>query len=147
MLKEEVYKACLNLVKQKIAGIEAAFKMAQEGGHNESKSSAGDKHETSRALMHLEQEKLGLQLKEMNDQLQKLEQIDIIKKSHTIGTGSLVETDKGIFFIGVGLGKIPLSFVAFAISNASPLGIKFAGRKENDSVEVNGVPYHIKKIQ
>ena len=60
------------------------------------KSSALDKHETSRAIIHLEQEKLFSKLLELNQSLRILSQIDIVEHS-SLNMGSLFSTDHSIF--------------------------------------------------
>lgn len=120
---------------------------ATESANNETKSSAGDKHETARTMMQLEQEKLGHQLKELQGQKSELEKIDISKPSTQIAKGTLIQSDKGFLFLSIGLGKISVEEKnVFAVSPQSPIGIKLLGKKENDVVEMNGVKYKIEKL-
>jgi transcription elongation GreA/GreB family factor len=120
---------------------------ATESANNETKSSAGDKHETARAMMQLEQEKLSYQLKDLQDQKSELEKIDITKPSAQIAKGTLIQSDKGFLFLSIGLGKISVDDkTVFAISPQSPLGVKLLGEKENDIVDMNGVKYLIEKL-
>lgn len=120
---------------------------ATESANNETKSSAGDKHETARAMMQLEQEKLSYQLKDLQDQKLELEKIDISKPSAQIAKGTLIQSDKGFLFLSIGLGKINVDDkTVFAISPQSPLGVKLLGKKENDIVDMNGVKYTIEKL-
>lgn len=123
------------------------MKNVTESANNETKSSAGDKHETSRAMMQLEQEKLTKQLNEAIDQRSELEKIDISKPSAQIAKGTLIQSGKGFLFLSIGLGKIVVDEkTVFAISAQSPLGSKLMGKKENDVVEMNGVKYSIQKL-
>jgi transcription elongation GreA/GreB family factor len=146
-LKEKIYNHCLGLLNQKIEDLNLALANINEAANNETKSSAGDKHETSRAMMQLEQEKLGKQLKELQEQRSELEKIDISKPSLQISKGTLIQSDKGFLFISIGLGKIIVEEkTVFAISPQSPLGIKLLGKKENDIAEMNGVKYTIQKL-
>jgi transcription elongation GreA/GreB family factor len=116
----------------------------EEAIQNETKSTAGDKHETSRAMMQLEREKLGNQLKELSSQKTELERIDISLFSEKVVKGSLVKTDKGSFFIAIALGKTDTG--VYVISPQSPLGNKLMGLKQNDKAEINGTTYLIKEI-
>lgn len=127
--------------------LNSALNNVTEAANNETKSSAGDKHETARAMMQLEQEKLGNQLKELLEQKTELEKIDI-SNSHTyVAKGSLIQTDKGYFFLSIGLGKINVEGkIVFSISPRSPFGIKLLGKKGTDVVEMNGVKYKIEKL-
>ena len=118
-----------------------------ESSNNETKSSAGDKHETARAMMQLEQEKLGKQLKEIEEQKTELVKLDISKTPSLIAKGTLIQSDKGFLFLSIGLGKIVVDGEpVFAISPQSPLGLKLLGKKEKDIVEMNEVKYTIEKL-
>ena len=118
-----------------------------ESGNSENKSSAGDKHETTRAMMQLEQEKTGNQLKESEEQLKEFERIDFTKTPQTITQSSLVETNKGLFFIAASIGKIIVdNQTVFVISSKSPLAMALSGRKEKDVIVFNGVDYSIGNV-
>ncbi len=146
-LKQNIYSHCLLVLNQKTEDLTSALNAATEAANNETKSSAGDKHETSRAMMQIEQEKLGKQLKEVQEQRSELEKIDISKPSAQIAKGTLIQSDKGFLFLSIGLGKISVDEkTVFAISPLSPLGIKLLGKKEKDIVEMNGVKYKIEKL-
>ena len=64
--------------------------MAQEAANDDTKSTAGDKHETGRAMMHLEREKGEMQLIEAEKLKSFLDRVDISKTYQTVQTGSLV---------------------------------------------------------
>lgn len=146
-LKQNIYSHCLLIINQKIEELNSALANATESANNETKSSAGDKHETARAMMQLEQEKLGNQLKELQEQKSELEKIDASKTPVQIAKGTLIQSDKGFLFLSIGLGKIVADKkTVFAISPQSPLGMKLIGKKENDIVEMNGVKYTIEKL-
>jgi hypothetical protein len=145
--KQKIYTACLNILQQKISELTAAFNSATEAGNNETKSTAGDKHETARAMMQLEQEKLGKQLKEAQEQKEELEKIQIDQTPINVVRGSLVKTNHGYLFIGPGLGKIKVDGeTVIVMSPQSPLGKKMIGLKENDSAEINATTYVIHEI-
>ena len=69
------------MVKDKIKLIDDLYLSNQNALDSSTKSSAGDKHETFRAIIHLEQEKLFSQLLELNKSLRILSQIDIVERS------------------------------------------------------------------
>ena len=66
ILKTRVHELCIELVKDKIKLIDNLYLSNQNALDSSTKSSAGDKHETSRAMIHLDQEKLSSQLLELN---------------------------------------------------------------------------------
>jgi len=148
MQKQELIKTCNDYFRNKIKSLTTFIQEVSESSNSESKSSAGDKHETSKAMMQLEREKLGTQLKEAEEQLAEFEKIDFNKVFQVIGQGSLVQTDKGYFFIAGSVGRILLdSETVFVISFKSPLASVLIGHKQNDTVMFNGVAYLIISIQ
>lgn len=110
----------------------------------ETKSSAGDKYETGRAMIFLEKEKISIRLSESLKKQQTLDQIKLEKVSETVQMGSLVRTDKAIFFIATALGNI--SEDCYVISPVSPLGKALTGKKTGDSAQFNKTTYKILEI-
>ncbi len=114
---------------------------------NDSKSSAGDKHETARAMMQIEQEKLITQFNEADRQLEILSSINPDIELSSIRTGSLVETNKGTIFVSIPLGKINVQDSdVMVISAIAPLAKAMINAKKKETVSFNGVDYLIKKI-
>ena len=64
-IKESLLHFCQDYVRQKQEVLKKRGASLQESLNSETKSSAGDKHETGRAMVQLEQEKLGQQLQEI----------------------------------------------------------------------------------
>ena len=64
-IKLELYDFCLEFVDNRFQTIQNTIKEIQESLLSETKSSAGDKHETGRAMLQLEREKSGNQLVEI----------------------------------------------------------------------------------
>lgn len=140
-------EACRKLLEQRIAVLKEVMHSLSEAALLDTKSTAGDKHETSRAMVQLEQERTGQQLKEAEQQLAEFLKIDFQKAILQVSPGSLVQTDKGFFLISLALGKIQVEGqLIFAISIHAPLGKAFAGAKQNDTVLFNGISYRIVAI-
>ena len=147
LIKSKVYNSCINLITDKITASNRAFKEITEEAKTDSKSSAGDKHETSRALMQIEQEKISRQLQNMLDQKKQLEKIKIDQQSDKIIPGSLILTNQGYFFLSVSIGTIAMDDTrVFVLSSSSPLGAKLIGLKKGDSTDINGTKYIIMDI-
>lgn len=145
--KEKLLNFCKATLKRKIELISFSMDEIKGSMENETKSSAGDKHETARARMQAEHEKLSWQLDELKGQLVLLERIDVKASVKSISNGNLVETNKGLFFISVPLGKVELDEkTAYAISPVSPLGKKLMGLKVSDQLKVNETLYTIEDI-
>ena len=147
ILKKEIYTKCVKIAQQRVADLSAIIKEAQNAANNETKSSAGDKHETGRAMAQLETEKLTKQLAEALKLEQVLSQINPDTKHQQVGLGSLVTTNNGQFFIAASLGKVTLNDATiFAISNVSPIGKLLIGLKKEDSFSFNGKAYAIYNV-
>lgn len=147
MQKQKLIQACSDYLKDKINSLNTIINEVTESSNSESKSSAGDKHETSKAMMQLEIEKLGGQLKEVELQLAEFEKINFNKIVQSVEQGSLVETNKGYFLIASSIGKITVDDkTVFVISGKSPLAVAFVGRQQKDSLSFNGVGYVIESI-
>ena len=58
-IKEQLYEFCRAYIDGRTIRINESIKSIQESLSSETKSSAGDKHETGRAMLQLEREKLG----------------------------------------------------------------------------------------
>ena len=56
-IKQTLIEQCEEFVQQKIDVSEKLMNEAQDSANNETKSSAGDKFETGRAMMHAERDK------------------------------------------------------------------------------------------
>jgi len=145
--KQHIIDTCKRHLENKIDSLNSIIKEVSESSNSESKSSAGDKHETSKAMMQLEIEKLGTQLKEAEGQLAEFEKINFTKNFQNIEQGSLVETNKGYFLIASSIGKITVDEkTVFVISAKSPLALKLIGSKQKDTVMFNDVFYSIQSI-
>lgn len=146
-LKERLFLHCENLIAEKVQSLKVALSQITESANNETKSSAGDKHETARAMMQLEQEKLSRQI---NDALQVQAELSSLPKntSTSVTKGSLIYTNRGQIFIAVAIGKIEFEEnTVIIISDKSPLALKFMGLKQGASLDFNGVNYQITSIQ
>lgn len=138
---------CLEYLDKRIELESSAIDRAKKEAAGEEKSSAGDKYETGRAMMHLEQEKYARQLQQTIDLKKSLLQIDFKKKYDTPQPGSLVCTDKENFFFAVSADDIELNDEEYLpLSFASPLGQAFINKKEGETVSFRGVDYNIIKI-
>ncbi|MEN9001281.1 MAG: hypothetical protein ABF242_03100, partial [Flavobacteriales bacterium] len=123
---------------RKIQGLNDIMSETQSSANSDTKSSAGDKHETSRAMAHLENERLGRQLEVLNLQLETIYTIkpETINSNITIGT--IIECEDFNFFISTGLGKLKLTdkSLFFAIAPDSPIGIQLKNKKIGESITV-----------
>lgn len=122
-LKRRVLEELHRMVDGKIKDAQVAVTASAESRDNETKSSAGDKHETGRAMVQIEQERNGIQLTKALDLKTALGQIKSEKLLDKALLGSLITTANGIYFLSIGLGKVVVDdTVVFAVSINSPVG-------------------------
>ena len=120
----------------------------KESGANETKSTAGDKHETALAMLQIEQANTRAKLQEVLAQKAVLEKINPALSAAMIVNGSLIKTNRGYLFMSIALGKAVTDNIAvIALSPQSPLGQKLMGLKVADSAEINNVEYVIETIE
>ena len=145
--KEEVLGIAKTKVLQKISELQHMFDDLSESLTSSTKSSAGDKHETSRSMTQLEQEKLGQQLYALTETLGTLDQIDVNKESSVIEFGSLVHTTNVSYLISTGLGTIDgKNNSVYCISATSPLGNALSGKKAGDTIIFQGKQIEITEV-
>ncbi len=121
---------------------------SQEGATSEDKSTAGDKHETGRAMMHLEQEKLHKQLAEAENMVADLQRIDSSNQQNTVQLGTLVFTDRTTFYMAAGLGKVTYENKDyFVVSVQAPIAKLMMGKRLGERFSLNGTEYVITGIE
>ena len=146
-IKEQLYNKCLEFVNRRFQTIQNTINEIQVSLTSETKSSAGDKHETGRAMLQLEREKAGNQLAEIQQVKQTLSKIDISKKTRVIGLGSVVFTTNANYFIAISAGELKLDSANFyAISPNTPIGQLLLGKTINDTISFRSQDFIINKI-
>ncbi len=136
--KEKIHQQCLILATEKRNEISNSIKRVQESLSAEGKSTAGDKHETGRAMLQLEREKLGIQLKNAEETCAVLKKINTTSKHKKIALGSYVKTNVMSYYLSVSIGQFSIGEeVIFAISPQSPIGNLLLGKTINESLQFN----------
>ena len=147
-LKQKIYNHYLQVILEKIAMLQKVLDDLKESGANETKSTAGDKHETALAMLQIEQANTRTQLQEVLNQQAALEKINPALSANTILNGSLIKTNRGYFFMSVALGKVVVDDIkVIALSPQSPLGQKLMGLKASETVSMNNAAYLIEQIE
>lgn len=147
-IKHKIYLQLQKIISDKIIGINESLSSAKESRDADTKSSAGDKHETSRALAQIEIDKLEVQLNKTLFLQKELNDIQINKSCGRVEQGSLVFTSQENYFISVALGKIEIEDQRFyAISLSSPIGKILEGKTMNDQLTFQGREIVIEQIK
>jgi len=133
--KTRVIELCKMRLNERIDELLETEKSAQESAAGDTKSSMGDKHETSRELLQQEREMAGRRMAEAIRQKEELERILPEHVLNQVQTGALVETSIGIFFFATALGFITLHEKKIAVlSIASPIGQALKEKQLGDIV-------------
>jgi transcription elongation GreA/GreB family factor len=146
-LKEQVKSACLELLKHRIDSFIADEKSAKASAESDTKSSAGDKHETAREMVQQEREMIGRRISEAEKQLGELMKIIETDSSNTIQAGSLIYCTLGWMYLSISLGSIMIGDQKVNIvSMDSPVGKLLKGKNIGDTIELNGKGITIESV-
>lgn len=146
-LKQSLHSHCLKLIEDKISSLHSALDSIEESRNNETKSSAGDKYETSRAMLHIEEEKTRNQLAKTQELKLLLLKINPLDTFEEVSLGCLLICNQGKYFISVPIGKVVLADETyFCISMASPIGKLLRGKKEGEEITFGERKIQIQKI-
>jgi transcription elongation GreA/GreB family factor len=139
----------LNIIKTKITDKIQSFEnliAETRASSNDTKSSMGDKYETGREMLQQEINNLQRQLNESLNQQAVIQKIST-EPSDKVQNGSLVKTDKGLFYIVVSVGEIVSNNQKImTVSAESPLVKAMSGKKEGETFAVNNMSQIIQKI-
>ena len=145
MNKPELLEIINQKISEKIQKLEQLIAETR-ASNNDTKSSMGDKYETSREMLQQEINNLQIQLNEHLKSQQILKNIQP-NPHKTVTLGSLVETEKGMFFVAISLGEITFNQEKiFVISAESPLAKALSGKKTGESFVINNLQQTIKNI-
>ena len=146
--KERLITHCMVQINEKLELLDDEIRNLAGDAANETKSSMGDKYETGRERMMQEIGKLQDQQLIQHAQLKTLEAVLSTSGKAHAGHGSLIRTDKLIYFIAVPLGMISFEeHTIAAISIKSPIGQALEGSLVGDKVSFNTQSFVVKEIQ
>ncbi|MFT6807129.1 MAG: transcription elongation GreA/GreB family factor [Saprospiraceae bacterium] len=147
MNKENIWQSTVNPIEVKINLSRKHLKGLKDSSASDTKSSAGDKFETSREMMQQEITKAEIHLAQLLSQLEILNAISPLQQSKEVGLGSFVITNKGSFYISTSIGKVKNEDgFFFCISTESPMGAALLGLKNGENTKVNGNKIEVLEI-
>jgi hypothetical protein len=134
-LKLKIKAHCLSEVGQKIAKINTAIQGLKESRSNDTKSSAGDKFETGRAMLDQEIDKQFSVLLDWEAKQTRIEQTKL-DNYLTAQPGALIKANSDYYFILESLGRIQIDGLSvFCLSINAPIAKLLIGKKEGDSIK------------
>lgn len=133
--KSSVHAALTIALNEKHKELLTALAETDDSLSADSKSTAGDKHETGRAMAQLEREKIGGFIQQHEQLMSLALRLDSSLETPTIRLGNLIKTSNGWYYISVGLGKIMADDTpVFCLSPAAPLVADLLGKKAGDQL-------------
>lgn len=147
-IKDQLTEACRAYTDSRIARFNYTIKELEEALKPESRSCMGDKYETSRAMLHLEFEKLTGQVDQFNNLRKAVTLITQQPSSEIIGFGSVVKTTGANYFISIPAGEISAEGEKFyAVGINSPVAQVLLQKKEGDEFILNGKMLRVLSVQ
>ena len=135
MVKAELIKKIALVLEERLNDYKLNLLQLMESRNSDTKSSAGDKYETSREMAQIEMNKLTEMVLMNGSIVIDLAKIDANITHQTVELGSIVITNTDKYFISVAFGKIKLENDEFyAISKTSPFAEAIKGKKVGDSI-------------
>jgi transcription elongation GreA/GreB family factor len=138
--KEALFQICFERVDMRFQKIKQTIADIDESLLEEDKSSAGDKHETGRAMLQIDRENASKQMQEVVLVKDLLKKIDIKSTSDYARLGSIIKTDRFTYFISLSIGAVEVdnkSYVCIALN--SPIGQVLLGKRKGEAFSFNGV--------
>jgi len=147
--KPALYVACLAYVHERLAAARAGMAAAQESSNSETKSSAGDKYETGRAMAQQERDRHAAQLHEAQKLLADLQKLNPELPCDTVRPGALAATSLGLFYVSIGAGRLRTAEGQefLAVSAGAPLVQALGGRRAGEAVVFNGKPVRVEQVE
>lgn len=147
VFKQKLYAHCLAVVGEKLSALEAHIHALRQDLQSESKSTAGDKHETGRAMLQLEMEKLGTQHQTLEKSMQLLQRTNISRESEQLQSGSLARINQTWYFVCIGLGSVELEgHTVFCLAPGAPLAQALLRKKVGDTVQFRGTEMTLEQL-
>jgi hypothetical protein len=145
--KDQLVSRVIQELSEKVFTLKKDIQSLVRDSSENSKPTSGDKHEVGLEMSMGELDRLSGQLDAYKRQLSELELMDLSGKTK-VGKGSIVQTNRGLFFISVAYGLVKLEKEAvFCLSPQSPLAIAFAGSGEGDSILLNDLEHSILSVR
>lgn len=148
MLKKKLHAHCDNYIREKLKVLERRKKELKLALDSEDKSSAGDKHETGRAMIQIEREKNSNRIKEIESVKKNLVLVKSIEPSTiNVKIGSIIFTKNNNYFISISSEIYKSDIIKiYCISPNTPIAKAYLGKKVGNIVNFNDIESKIEKI-
>lgn len=146
--KQKLLLHVIALLQERKEEYSRAIEDVRVAQQTETKSSAGDKYETTREMMTQQIETLSVQLTAVERDLLVMQIIlsNPVNSSH-IRHGSVVTTSAGVFLIAIGLGKVTLDDTTIQVISAnSPLAKLLMGKSKGETGMLIGREISVEQV-
>lgn len=121
--KKIVLDALALAIATKLNDFNKQLQNIMQSRNEDTKSSAGDKYETGRAMAQIEMEKLQTQLQILQNHAKSFKKFDALKNCEEVANGAVFEASNGKFVMGIPFGKLMVGEALYhCISADSPFG-------------------------
>ena len=147
-LKDLLFNHCENHINTKLKNYLKIDQELFKSLNEETKSSAGDKHETNRAMIQIEREKNSKRIKEIENSKKQLIVIKSVQLDNLkVSPGSIIFTSNNNYFISIS-SEIYSSDTnkIYCVSTNTPIAKSYLGKKIGDIVTFNNIESKIEKI-
>ena len=147
-LKDLLFNHCENHINTKLKNYLKIDQELFKSLNEETKSSAGDKHETNRAMIQIEREKNSKRIKEIENSKKQLIVIKSVQLDNLkVSPGSIIFTSNNNYFISIS-SEIYSSYTnkIYCVSTNTPIAKSYLGKKIGDIVTFNNIESKIEKI-
>jgi hypothetical protein len=145
--KQKIQQYFIDVLLQKLQYQQQVLADLKETGTNETKSTAGDKHETALAMVQIEQANMRKQMEQTHTEIAIVQKLTATNTSNIVLNGSVVKTNLGCFYISAGIGKATIDGqLVIAISPTSPLGIQLMGTTVGTQISMKQQTYTVQTI-
>lgn len=146
-LKQKLYDLCKAHLATQIESIEAAIADRRDAMHNETKSSMGDKYETTREMLQQDINMNMQRLSKAKADEAVLNSIDATTTSGTVVRGSVVMTNASNYFIAISAGQLVVDAEKYyTVSPDAPISLQLLGKQKSDTITINGKSIAILKV-
>lgn len=145
-LKGKIIDHCTDIFQRKLLVVNDELKHLSEAIAEDTKSSAGDKYETSREMANLEKEKLHAQALGFKNSLATLGALPQSALTK-IDMGSLIQTNNEWIHLSISLGQLAVAGEkVLVISPLAPLARLLMGKEKGEAVTFRDNNYQIVSI-
>lgn len=148
MTRSQVFDALKSQLTAAVNEGECHLSSLQDALASESKSTAGDKHETGRAMIHQEMRQVNGTLERSRSALQELTRMQSSSEPPLrVASGVLVETNGPWVLVGLPFGKMNVEgTLVLGVSSEAPLAKSWSGSELGDEVRVGPNTFLIKAL-